>query len=246
MATSATKTCIHCSRDTSSTSRGMCGNCYRIWQRDNFPPNATCEVCERKYFRRSSAPSGGRTCSRACFANWKRGRDQHNRPTDGATQIERACEECDAAFITLKRQVEKGGGRYCSLQCSANSKAVPRLVNVCERCTTSFEMLPNRVFFAAGRFCSRACFEAAKRSNKLPREPERGRAYRRFRTAYVADHGECERCGERGDLLLHHRQRTRERPDLLLDLGNLEVLCRSCHIRHHNEMGHFDLDAVGQ
>jgi hypothetical protein len=102
----------------------MCGNCYRIWQRENFPPNATCEVCGRDYFRRPCASPSGRTCSRECFAIWKRGRDRHNRATDGALPVLRRCEWCGEGFSVEKRQVDKGFGRFCSVKCSALRRRV--------------------------------------------------------------------------------------------------------------------------
>ena len=113
------KTCRTCSRDVPSLSRGMCGNCYRIWQRDHAVPNATCAVCGREYHRRSSSRPGGQTCSRECFAKWKVGRDCFNRTTDGAELIERECERCHKAFRVERRQLRKGFGRFCSLQCNA-------------------------------------------------------------------------------------------------------------------------------
>ena len=133
--TSPTKTCSSCGREVRDPSRGMCGNCYRIWQRENFPPNATCEVCGRDYFRRPCASPSGRSCSRECFTVWKRGRDWHNRPTDGATLIDRSCEWCGRPFAVEKRQVDKGFGRFCSLECSNGRRAVPRLLISCERCS---------------------------------------------------------------------------------------------------------------
>lgn len=233
-----TKICSVCHRETRSTSRGMCGNCYRIWQRDHFPPNAACDVCGRAYFRRPCAPEAGRTCSRECFKTWKLGRNQHNQPTDGATLLPRECEWCGDAFVVPQRQINKGFGRFCSLRCSAARKTVPRLEILCEWCGESFLLLPNRLFYGCGRFCSRPCYEFARRENRLPREAKRARNYRRFREERLARADGCQRCDTSVDLVLHHRIRTRERPDLLFSPENLEVLCRSCHTRHHGELGH--------
>ena len=243
--TSTTKTCSACGRGTSSTHRGMCGNCYRIWARENRPPNATCEACGRGYFRRPGARENGRTCSRACYAAWKVGRNQHNEPTDGATLVTRKCEWCSVEFSVEKRQIAKSFGRFCSLQCSAARKAVPRIAMSCEWCGERFLLLPNRLFFGCGRFCSRPCYVAARTNAKLPREPGRAeRSYRRFRDEWLARSNGCERCGTKADLVLHHRIRTRERPDLIYASENLEVLCRSCHTRHHGEQGHHRVPEV--
>jgi 5-methylcytosine-specific restriction endonuclease McrA len=179
-----------------------------------------------------------------CFAVWKRGRDNRNRLTEGGILLHRTCEWCGRPFTAEKRQVDKGLGRFCSRQCNAARRAVPRLVISCERCGKTFEFLPNRIFLAGGRFCSRRCFRDARREEKLPPEGDRGRAYRNFRDAWVAERGACERCGSQEDVFLHHRVRTRERPDLLFEPDNLEVLCRSCHTRHHEEMGHMRVPEV--
>lgn len=237
--TSTTKTCSTCARETRSTHREMCANCYRIWQRDNFQPNATCEVCTRAYYRRSGSRATGKTCGRGCFKQWKLGRDQHNQPTDGATLVTRGCEWCSKEFTTEKRQIDKGFGRFCSLQCNAARKAVPRLAMNCDWCGGRFHLLPNRLFFGCGRFCSRPCYRRACEAARLPPEANRGeRSYRAFRDGCLARAKGCVRCGTTADLVLHHRVRTRERPDLLFAPENLEVLCRSCHTRHHNEQGH--------
>ena len=232
--------CKDCGRMVIGLSRGMCGKCYRVWQRDNFPPNAICDVCGRPYFRRACASQKGRTCSRDCFRIWKVGRDQHNEPTDRAVLVERNCEWCDQKFSVEKRQIDKGFGRFCSLQCSAESKAVPRLLLSCERCGSSYEFLPNRVFITGARFCSRKCYDATRREQKLPRETDRNRTYRTFRDSLLKDQL-CTRCGSKRDLVLHHCIRTRERPDLLYDPNNLIVLCRSCHTQLHGELGHMQI-----
>lgn len=216
----------------------MCGNCYRKWQRDHATPNATCEVCGRDYFRRSGSRPNGRTCGRECYAKWKVGRDCFNRATDGAEFVERECEHCHEAFRVERRQVKKGLGRFCSIQCSAGRREVPRLVGTCVWCGQRFEHTPGRVFHAGLRYCSRNCFRVAAKAEKLPREGERGRAYRRFRDRVVAGDACCADCGSTVDLALHHRIRTRERPDLLLAKDNLVILCRRCHARHHNAAGH--------
>ena len=234
----AAEVCKECGREVRIHARGMCGNCYRVWQRDNFPPNATCAVCGRRYYRRPCRRRGGETCCRACFKVWKRGRDQHNRPTDGAQLITRRCEWCDRPFEVEKRQVDKGLGRFCSIQCSATRQTVGRLRCVCQWCGETFDLRQDRVFYNSGRFCSRSCLLEAKRDAKLPREPPRGSAYKRFRGEWVSRVGHCEICGVTDDLCLHHRIRTRERPDLLYDAENLQVLCNACHTRVHAEAGH--------
>ncbi len=230
--------CNACGRMAKGLSRGMCGKCYRAWQRDNFPPNAICQVCGKSYFRRRCASPKGRTCSRDCFRIWKVGRDQYNEPTDGSVLIIRKCEWCGREFTVEKRQIDKGFGRFCSLQCNGFHKISPRLNVKCEWCGHIFEYLPNRVFFANPRFCSRSCFLQALKAIKVAREPSRSRTYRKFRNKFIEQFDKCELCGSKDNLVLHHRVRSRERLDLLFAHDNLMVLCKACHTRHHAKSGH--------
>ena len=49
----------------------------------------------------------------------------------------------------------------------------------------------------------------------------------------------CESCGERFPierLQLHHKIPRSERPDLLLDKSNIELMCEACHKRVHREI----------
>ena len=170
----STRICTSCSRQVRSLRRGMCANCYRIWQRDNFPPNATCAVCGRDYFRRSSAPSNGRTCSRECFAVWKRGRDSHNRPTGGARLVDRTCEWCGRAFTVEKRQVDKGLGRFCSVQCSAlrrrKDPARPTYPENAWRTRMGFRKVADRLLRAPDARCAE-CGERRTKGNLVVHHP---------------------------------------------------------------------------
>lgn len=49
----------------------------------------------------------------------------------------------------------------------------------------------------------------------------------------------CRRCGGSDRLELHHKITVAERPDLGMDKGNIEVLCRECHRSHHGIAGDF-------
>ena len=58
------------------------------------------------------------------------------------------------------------------------------------------------------------------------------REWERLRQAAFAQHGRrCARCFGAGRLEVHHRKPL-ERGGTN-DVGNLEVVCRSCHIHHH-------------
>jgi HNH endonuclease/NUMOD3 motif-containing protein len=43
----------------------------------------------------------------------------------------------------------------------------------------------------------------------------------------------CKKCGSIKKLVTHHIVEWKENPKLRFDINNGEVLCRSCHMRHH-------------
>lgn len=57
--------------------------------------------------------------------------------------------------------------------------------------------------------------------------------------ARTLQHNECQRCRQRGLYVpcdvVHHRQYVRNRPDLALDVNNLECLCHECHNIEHGK-----------
>jgi 5-methylcytosine-specific restriction enzyme A len=57
--------------------------------------------------------------------------------------------------------------------------------------------------------------------------------------ALKRQHYECQRCKVKGRYeratVAHHKQYLRRRPDLALDLDNLEALCDQCHYEEHHK-----------
>ena len=234
----ASRTCVACGRTVRHVSRGMCPKCYHVWKRDNLPPNHTCLVCGRRYYRPPGTLETAKACSRECWIEWRRGKNPRNEPAIRTQPIERPCAWCDRPFTTNLSVLDRGGGLYCSRECYWADKPGHHVVQTCEWCKKTFQLPPKRLFHTRGRFCSRDCFHAAQQATKLPVERSRGEAYRRFRKAWIDRVGRCERCGTTQNLRLHHRTRVRERPDLLYEPTNLEVLCTSCHTWHHATNGH--------
>nr|DAZ74933.1 MAG TPA: HNH endonuclease [Caudoviricetes sp.] len=63
-------------------------------------------------------------------------------------------------------------------------------------------------------------------------------AWRRLReAALIRDHYWCARCGRRPAGTVHHIVPVTERPDLAMELNNLQSLCRQCHNQLHPEKG---------
>ena len=54
-----------------------------------------------------------------------------------------------------------------------------------------------------------------------------------------AEHNECERCRAVGKYspceAVHHKLYLKARPDLALDINNLECLCKDCHYKEHHK-----------
>ncbi len=75
-----------------------------------------------------------------------------------------------------------------------------------------------------------------------------GKAYRFYLTAdwqrvrdakKAKEHYECERCRAVGKYspceAVHHKLYLKVRPDLALDINNLECLCKDCHYKEHHK-----------
>ena len=80
--------------------------------------------------------------------------------------------------------------------------------------------------------------------NRQGRDREMAKLYgsarwQKFRALIKAERVLCERCKARGLVVIgemvHHLVDPRDAPELAFDPGNVELLCRSCHSRHHGE-----------
>ena len=68
--------------------------------------------------------------------------------------------------------------------------------------------------------------------------------------ALMRDHFECQRCKKKGlyvpATVVHHKRYLRDRPDLALNIDNLESLCSECHYKeHHPDYARY-IDANGK
>ena len=70
------------------------------------------------------------------------------------------------------------------------------------------------------------------RGSRFHKALNQGRWQRVRRQALDRDGWRCRRCGRAGRLECHHVVPL-ERGGEAYDLGNLETLCRPCHIAHH-------------
>lgn len=94
-----------------------------------------------------------------------------------------------------------------------------------------------------GRFCEEHAKQEAKRYEKYDRDPavrrRYGRAWKRIRDSYAAQHPLCELCQQQGQFVpteeIHHRTPLSEGGTHARD--NLIALCKSCHSKIHAERG---------
>ena len=70
---------------------------------------------------------------------------------------------------------------------------------------------------------------AARREHQAIKNDPRFRRARK--AALLRDGYECQSCGTRENLTVHHKVKARTAPDLAFDVDNLITLCRSCHGR---------------
>lgn len=128
-----------------------------------------------------------------------------------------------------------------------------QIIKNCEYCTNKYSSIPS----ANRQFCSSSCKNKfiynfhpevkqkikqtitqqykegriAWNKNKfiVPNRNRRQRYYRRL-ILEISNKPCCNRCGNEGKLLVHHKDRNTKNDDWL----NLEPLCYSCHSKEHN------------
>lgn len=179
-----------------------------------------CIECKKPFECKPSYPS--KHCSIQCFNKNRRGQTKPNMWV--------VCERCGKTF---KRPAGHLQARFCSMQCY--KPKFPRETRTCKECGVQFEQIKGAT--RSTQFCTHKCaMDYLNKHQKLDKHPSwRGgvTAYRRFRK------DQCERCGSRRHLLVHHRDENRKNNDQ----SNLETLCKSCHQQHHavrNKRGRYE------
>jgi 5-methylcytosine-specific restriction enzyme A len=89
---------------------------------------------------------------------------------------------------------------------------------------------------AGTRFCEKHRKAENKRYDKQ-RGNFRERGYTtqwdKARKKFLMENPLCS-CGQAA-VLVHHKIKVKDRPDLLLDFSNLQAMCRDCHSRVHKD-----------
>ena len=79
------------------------------------------------------------------------------------------------------------------------------------------------------------------RRNRASKDFYNSTPWKRVRSLKLSRDPLCEPCKREGRTMaattVHHKLPLTERPDLALDLENLESICASCHSRHHASEG---------
>lgn len=154
------------------------------------------------------------------------------------------CTFCKKEVEICSSEQKRGGGKFCSKQCSGKyHSSLPRKNddktnhNVqCAACETSFYKSKSRLKTSKSGlyFCSRKCKDSSQKiggiKEIMPAHFGTGKIdYRKI--AFEKNEQVCKRCGydKYPIMVVHHKDRNRENshPD------NLEVLCSRCHDEEH-------------
>jgi hypothetical protein len=149
------------------------------------------------------------------------------------------CETCGRTFQTCR---EHQGTRFCSFACFGawrdSQRPSPR---PCLFCGTPFRPIAGTEAVGHGKYCSRACAGKARRRAFDEEYHLRSEWYNSLgwaaRSREVrAERPTCEECGSTRKLHVHHKRDPFPTRDavLLLDRGNLKVLCTGCHRHAHS------------
>lgn len=150
---------------------------------------------------------------------------------DKRKKITLTCEQCGEDFEVHPYRIRRGSARFCSTGCGTRWRNLndnpARRMDVRERISQNHADFsgPNNPMFgvrgesAPGYIDGRHHFADAPYRGKVLANREH----------------QCERCGRRPKLLrnlhVHHRDGDRSNNER----SNLELLCRWCHLRHHDE-----------
>lgn len=108
--------CLQCGQTVKRKGKVYCSReCFHARRRDSFAPRKA-RVCPRCAVAFVARFPSQRYCSMRCGApalsgaacgRWKGG------------PVERDCEQCGASFTATRNAVQRGKGRFCSMQCHA-------------------------------------------------------------------------------------------------------------------------------
>ena len=153
--------------------------------------------------------------------------------------ITKDCLTCGRPFEAEVREHNRGNARFCSRKCSARRLRKLKTPNCeCDLCGHAFYRPPSKQNSKSGLlFCSRACKERAQSLDtdgfEAIQPDHYGVRETTYRSAAMRHYpNKCDICGYDTHpevLEVHHRDKNRKNNVL----GNLQVLCPTCHRVEH-------------
>ncbi len=203
-----------------------------------------CIQCGKLFYVEPSRIKSGRGkfCSRQCIDN--------NRKNN----IECVCENCGKKYQVNATQ---NGKKYCCFKCYLEKRKIIKgkehynwgrhKIIKCGYCGKNIQVPMYRIKNNRGKFCSKDCYHnSSKKSyeHKLKtyrKNTEKCRFGRERREILQLFNNKCCVCSSKEDLVIHHKDMTGYKSigtyiGVNNKLPNLEVYCRSCHTKIHNQM----------
>lgn len=157
--------------------------------------------------------------------------------------IDISCPICGKIFQRKESWVKRKPERIITCSYACSHKAVRRqrrppifLTGLCKTCGKTFTRKRDWKGTTV-EFCCRRCQALGNLKKRweghTPTE-KRPWAVIKAMKEKVKLIGKCEKCGSTENLHAHHKIQFNERPDLGADFDNIEVLCRPCHGKAHN------------
>lgn len=174
------------------------------------------------------------------------------RESDRFLQQEVPCENCGKLVMKHKRDLKRNANQFCSHACysvwkkSVKGKDHPlyrKFRHTCRQCGDKFLTHPYRLKESNEIFCSKNCHNDWMYKNQrgennpnwkggISKWRGRGeyRDYRELRNKVLArDNYQCNKCGSKSNLEIHHIKQWSLYPELRFDSDNCETLCTTCH-----------------
>lgn len=157
--------------------------------------------------------------------------------------VELDCKHCGKKYITRTKYMKRS--KYCSQECSRESRKVDRIDVKCANCNKAFKKKKSSIRNSKSGlfFCSRICKDNAQRLGGIKEiQPDHyGTAIEReyeqplYRQLFKEKELICNRCGYdefKSSVDIHHIDKDRSNNKK----SNLIPLCANCHrALHHNK-----------